>query len=233
MNSPILKNNLVYKGLGWLILLSLALGATHSHAKMDCDLEKENMCRLEKNERVWSTSEGPQFAAKSNLYDQYAHRQGGCGPEAMPPGDMGCMQGRHRGRHGMMGRHHQSDSLSTAQCPQERKTATAPRSFLELNNPLEQNPENIEQGRLLYQQNAEPSCVLCHGSGGDGLGQMGAALVPPPRNFTCAETMDSVSDGQIFWIIKNGSEGTGMPAFGNFSEESIWQIILYIRQFTQ
>ena len=108
-----------------------------------------------------------------------------------------------------------------------------PGIYLEFKNKLEQNSENIEQGRLLYQQNAEPSCVLCHGRAGDGLGQMGSALIPPPRNFTCVETMDSVSDGQLFWIIRNGSSGTAMPAFKNLDEDQIWQLIHYIRHFSK
>lgn len=233
MNSPILKSHGVFILSGWMVLLFLTLGASLSQAKIKCDLEKENMCRFEKKEKDWSIPEERQLKAKSKIYDQYAHRQEGCGPEGMPSGEMGCMRGRHQGRHGMMGRHHQSDSPSTAQCPQERNTATAPLSFSELINPLEQNPGNIEQGRLLYQQSVEPSCVLCHGRAGDGLGQMGAALVPPPRNFTCAETMDSVSDGQLFWIIKNGSEGTGMPGFGHLPDDSIWKLVNYIRQFSR
>ncbi|NIP99686.1 MAG: cytochrome C, partial [Nitrospinaceae bacterium] len=40
-----------------------------------------------------------------------------------------------------------------------------------------------------------------------------------------------IPDGQMFWIIKNGSPGTRMPAFGNLSDEQIWQLVLYIRQF--
>jgi mono/diheme cytochrome c family protein len=87
-------------------------------------------------------------------------------------------------------------------------------------------------GRLLFELDAQPSCTACHGSG-DGLGMMSAGLTPPPRNFTCKETMETIPDGQLFWIIRNGSEGTGMPAFSDLSDEQIWRLILFVRSFAQ
>jgi len=41
-------------------------------------------------------------------------------------------------------------------------------------------PELMNQGKKLYEQN----CVTCHGSQGDGKGQLGTALKPPPSDFT-------------------------------------------------
>jgi hypothetical protein len=51
------------------------------------------------------------------------------------------------------------------------------------------------------------ACKVCHGKKGDGMGKLGKALKPYPRNFTCSDTMKDVSAGQMFWIIKNGSAG--------------------------
>ncbi len=235
MKLPFVKCHKNFLVSGLLLSFCLMLVPVESQANFDCSLEKETICRVENNWESLLNRGIPGETMKPPSYEQYAHRQGGCDTDAMPSDDMGCMHGRGRhqqGMHGMHGRHRESGAAS-AQCPQRRATVSAPQLFLEMKNPLEKSDANIEQGRLLFQQNAEPSCALCHGMSGDGLGQMGAALVPPPRNFTCADTMDSVSDGQLFWIIKNGSEGTGMPAFGNLNEESIWQVILYIRQFAQ
>ena len=44
--------------------------------------------------------------------------------------------------------------------------------------------------------------------------------------------MAQISDGQLFWIIKNGSAGTLMPEFIDLSDKSIWQLIIYIREFS-
>lgn len=95
-------------------------------------------------------------------------------------------------------------------------------------NPLENTSENIEAGRVLFQLEVQPTCTMCHGFG-DGRGIMADTLMPPPRNFSCKETMKDIPDGQLFGIITNGSEGTGMPAFFDLDDDQIWKLILYIR----
>jgi len=115
-------------------------------------------------------------------------------------------------------------------CPQPRKTKSAPGKFRKMENPLPQNAANVKAGEILFQQTARPlACMNCHGIQGDGQGPMGAALDPRPRNFTCGETMKDISDGQLFWIIKKGSMGTGMMAFSGMPDNQVWQVIQYIR----
>ncbi|MDH5458255.1 MAG: c-type cytochrome, partial [Nitrospinota bacterium] len=77
------------------------------------------------------------------------------------------------------------------------------------------------------------TCKTCHGEKGDGIAESGFESTPPPRNFTCAETMEALPDGQLFWIIRNGSPKTSMFAFPSLSDEQVWQLIHYIRQFSQ
>ena len=90
-------------------------------------------------------------------------------------------------------------------CPQPRNTQKAPRDYLQKENPLPASKEHVKAGEKLYHETAKPlACVQCHGKSGDGQGPMGAALVPPPRNFTCGEMMKGIPDGQLFWIIKKG-----------------------------
>jgi hypothetical protein len=62
---------------------------------------------------------------------------------------------------------------------------------------------------------------------------MGTAFVPPPRNFTCDVMMRNLQDGQLFWIIKHGSPGTGMMAFPWLHDEEVWQVIHYIRSLAK
>jgi mono/diheme cytochrome c family protein len=119
-------------------------------------------------------------------------------------------------------------------CPQPRKTARAPGKFRKMENPLPSTPDHIKAGETLFQQTAQPiACMNCHGTKGDGQGPMGAALTPNPRNFTCGETMKEISDGQLFWIVKKGSLGTGMMAFPGLSDDQIWQLIHYIRSLSK
>jgi len=122
----------------------------------------------------------------------------------------------------------------TGVCPQERKTAKAPGDFLSKANPLPASAGTINAGKTLFLQTAKPlACAQCHGEKGDGQGLLGAALVPPPRNFTCGRTMKDIPDGQLFWIIKNGSPGTGMMAFAGMPDDEVWQVIRYIRSLAR
>lgn len=119
-------------------------------------------------------------------------------------------------------------------CVQPRKTAKAPDAFLTKTNPLSSSAGAIKAGKELFLKTAQPvACVMCHGEQGDGKGLMGAALMPPPRNFTCGAMMRDISDGQLFWIIKNGSPGTGMMSFASLPDEQVWQLIHYIRSLAK
>jgi len=120
-------------------------------------------------------------------------------------------------------------------CPQYRRTKTAPGRYLKKTNPLVPTKENIEKGRNLFEKDARPTaCMLCHGSRGNGNGSLARSMEPPPRNFTCGKVMKDLSDGQLFWIIQNGSKGTAMPAHKySLGKEQIWQLILYVRKFLE
>jgi hypothetical protein len=54
-----------------------------------------------------------------------------------------------------------------------------------------------------------------------------------PRNFACAQTVNGIPDGQLFWIIRNGSPDTAMPAYKKLSDVQIWRIILYLRSLAK
>ncbi len=116
-------------------------------------------------------------------------------------------------------------------CPQVRNTADAPSNVHDRKNPLKPTAKNLKKGKVLFQSRAKPlACKHCHGMQGDGKGYKALNMTPPPRNFTCSDTMNKITDGQMYWIIKNGSKGTEMQAYDKLKENQIWQLILYIRQ---
>ena len=42
--------------------------------------------------------------------------------------------------------------------------------------------------------------------------------------------MQDVTPGQMFWVIKNGSPGTGMVAHNKtLDDKEIWDVVKYIR----
>lgn len=118
-------------------------------------------------------------------------------------------------------------------CPQARSTPPAPDKYLKMKNPLEINRAIVEKGKALFQYEAQPTaCKVCHGSLGNGLGIM-LGLNPMPRNFTCKKTMAEIPDGQMFYIITHGSQGTAMPPFSSLSDNQVWQLITYIRSLSK
>lgn len=126
-------------------------------------------------------------------------------------------------------------ALSFAEeCPQTRKTPTAPEEFVTMKNPLPRDDRNLKSAEKLFQGKATPiACKSCHGAKGNGESEPDFESTPSPRNFTCTQTMKQISDGQLFWIIRNGSKNTSMFAFSNLSDHQIWQLVHYIRSFAK
>ena len=122
-----------------------------------------------------------------------------------------------------------TSTWAASNCPQPRKTKSAPSNIASSDRVAQANAAN---GKKIYEKGAKPlACKMCHGKKGDGMGKLGKALKPHPRNFTCSATMKKVSAGQMFWVIKNGSAGTGMVAHKkNLKDKEIWDVVKYIRQ---
>ena len=99
-----------------------------------------------------------------------------------------------------------------------------------LTSPLPNSPKVVDQGQALY--NGKGGCVNCHGKEGNGNGPLAAQLNPSPRNFQHPGFWRHRTEGEIFWVIKNGSAGTSMVGFsGQMTDEEIWSLIQYVRSF--
>jgi len=119
-------------------------------------------------------------------------------------------------------------------CVQNRATAPAPLKIYQQANPLKPTRENLTAGRKLYMGDAKPfGCYPCHGINGNSKGMTALKMMLKPRDFACKAMMENIPDGQLFWVIKNGSAGTEMKAYQNLKDEQVWQIVSYIRQFAK
>lgn len=99
-----------------------------------------------------------------------------------------------------------------------------------LTSPLPDTPEIVEKGKALY--NGKGTCFNCHGTDGMGNGPAATGLDPAPRDFHRHGFWRHRTEGEIFWVIKNGSPGTSMIGFvGQLTDEEIWAIIQYERSF--
>lgn len=97
----------------------------------------------------------------------------------------------------------------------------------EIEDPEPPTPERIELGRQIYF--GKGLCVTCHSKNGKGVRIPGHS----PRDFTDEKWQDIRTDGELMWILKNGSPGTGMPIrVGKvITEEEGWNVIHFIRTF--
>jgi len=97
---------------------------------------------------------------------------------------------------------------------------------------------HVENGRRTYYQN----CFFCHGDALAGDGMFAHGLNPIPTNFTDKGTIAQLQENFLFWRISKGGPGlpaeggpwdSAMPAWEKFlSEEEIWEVILYLYDFT-
>jgi len=102
-----------------------------------------------------------------------------------------------------------------------------------MKNPTPEGDATVAKGKALFE--GKGTCFNCHGKEGKGNGPAGAILNPSPRDFTNCKFHKKRKDGELFWVIKNGSPGTGMVSLtpGTITEEEAWTIIRYERTFCQ
>jgi len=107
-----------------------------------------------------------------------------------------------------------------------------PRDLLEKaqenENPFPASRERIALGREIYF--GKGLCVTCHGKDGRGIKIPGHS----PRDFTDEKWQEARTDGELMWVLRNGSPGTSMPVrVGKvISEEEGWSAIHFIRTFS-
>ena len=92
-----------------------------------------------------------------------------------------------------------------------------------LKNPVEPAPLSIAEARDHFADH----CAICHGNDGAGQTPINAGLYPPAPDMRQSQTQQ-LSDGELFYIIKNGIRFTGMPGWGGEDEEN-WKLVLFIR----
>ena len=73
---------------------------------------------------------------------------------------------------------------------------------------------------------------MCHGANGDGKGEMVSDLKLSLRNYTDPAALKDLTDGQLFYIIKNGAGQ--MPGEGERAKpEDLWNMVVLVRSFSK
>lgn len=77
-------------------------------------------------------------------------------------------------------------------------------------------------------------CAQCHANDGSGNTEMSKGLYPRPPDMRLPATQN-LSDGELYYIIRNGVPLTGMPGWGDphfDQDDDSWQLVLFIRHLS-
>lgn len=102
-----------------------------------------------------------------------------------------------------------------------RWTQQVPQREHERANPMAQNPQAAQAGRLLYADH----CSKCHGGDAAGKGKR-------PSLLTKHVQIDA-SQGDLHWLLVNGDLRRGMPSWSKLPDQQLWQIVSYLKSLKE
>src|SRR5262245_32948207 len=87
--------------------------------------------------------------------------------------------------------------------------------------------QTVQAGAKAY---AAHGCANCHGAPGVAWLKYSEGLHPDPPDLK--EVADHLSPSQLFWVVKNGINMTGMPSFqlAGAKDDEIWAIAAFIKK---
>src|SRR5258708_38789305 len=102
---------------------------------------------------------------------------------------------------------------------------TVPAGFRAMKNPLDGRAEgaDVDAGHEVYTK----KCEICHAYDGGGKTEIGGGQYPRPPDLRGAD-VQRMSDGELFYHLKNGIRHTGMPAWA-LPDRKLWQVTAYLR----
>ena len=90
------------------------------------------------------------------------------------------------------------------------------KSDRERTNPYSGQANAVAAGARLFADH----CAKCHGEDALGHGKR--------PSLRTTEVQDA-TDGEIFWILKNGFVKKGMPSWSSLPDPSRWQLVTYVK----
>lgn len=83
-------------------------------------------------------------------------------------------------------------------------------------NPYANQADGVAAGSRLFADH----CAKCHGKDALGNGK---------RPSLRTSEVQNASDGEIFWILKNGFIRRGMPSWSSLPDATRWQLVTYVK----
>ena len=98
-------------------------------------------------------------------------------------------------------------------------------------NPISLTPDVINESLAHFADH----CTICHANDGSGETPIGKNVYPKAPDLRLADTQ-SMSDGEMFWVIHNGIRFTAMAAWGEgdpAQDMGSWKLVHFIRHLPQ
>jgi mono/diheme cytochrome c family protein len=117
--------------------------------------------------------------------------------------------------------------------PQETPSPTSatsiPADAASLVNPVTPTAESQAHVKTIYGYD----CAMCHGAAGNGNGDLvGDLKLTEMKDFTDPAALKGMSDGELFYIIKNG-KGKMPPEGDRAKADDIWNLVILVRSFAK
>lgn len=122
-------------------------------------------------------------------------------------------------------------ALPARQNPTTQKApaiASVPVKASKAPNPVKSSPESLARAAKWWSLD----CAMCHGKDGDGKGLVARDMKLQMADFTDPATLKDSTDGELFYIIKNGHQD--MPQEGTrVKTEENWDLVNYVRSLAK
>lgn len=122
----------------------------------------------------------------------------------------------------------QQPSSPSASAQKIPSYAAIPVADAKKENPVKSSPESLARAKKWWTLD----CEMCHNKNGDGKGDTAKDMKLAMVDFTDPATLKDRTDGEIYWIIKNGHND--MPAEGQrITTEQGWDLVNYVRSLAK
>jgi mono/diheme cytochrome c family protein len=124
--------------------------------------------------------------------------------------------------------------IQEAQKPAEDKAATAAAADAKSAadaakvNPTKPTAVSLAAGKKAYGSD----CAMCHGKTGAGDGDLAADMKLKLKDYRDADSLKSLTDGEIYSIITNG-KGQMSGEEGRMQPKQIWDVVNYVRSLSK
>jgi hypothetical protein len=95
-------------------------------------------------------------------------------------------------------------------------------------NPVKPSPEGLAAARKIYGYD----CAMCHGTKGDGKGDLVESMKLTMHDWREAATFEGKTDGELFFIITKG-KGKMMGEDDRVSETVRWNLVNLVRSYSK